>query len=252
MKKRVYFTLLVALILMIGVCGCTMNHNEKPSNSTVTLTERQVAILEQYGLPVNYEELTTTQQEAIVTIEEMLCYVEEKYNQKFAYAGYTPNGLIESEHMRAYPVSGNEETDTFTISKSENGFVDDYINIAVNPRLCDYVLSSAQRLVPDTQIKIYAEVTETSLTDPSANETAFDGTTEAILWIFLDGATFDEAKLEEFVSAFNAWMTDHKLYGAVQIVLLKENTIAYLTKYNYTNYLSETHYICRENIYINK
>ena len=114
------------------------------------------------------------------------------------------------------------------------------------------MLSSAQRLVPDTQIKIYAEVTATSLTDISANEAAFDGTTEASLWIFLDGATFDEAKLEEFVPAFNAWMTDHELYGAVQIVLLKENTIAYLTKYNYTNYLSETHYICRENIYINK
>lgn len=229
-----------------------MKHNEKSANSTITLTQRQIAILKRYGLPANYEELTNTQQKAIITIEEMLCYAEEKYNQKFAYAGYTSAGLINNEHMRAYPISGNEKTDTFTISKTENGFVDDYINIAITPMYCEYVLSSVKTLAPDTKIKTYAEVTATSIAELNANKMIFDGTTEASLWIFLDETTFDEAKLEDFASAFNAWMNDHKLYGAVQIVLLKENTISYLTKYNFTNYLSETYYICRKNIYINK
>lgn len=47
------------------------------------LTERQVQILEAVGLPADYDELTPTQQHTVTRIEEMLCYMEQKYGGEF-------------------------------------------------------------------------------------------------------------------------------------------------------------------------
>ena len=45
----------------------------------------------------------------------MLCYVEEKYNTSFSYAGYIAASTLEKEHMRAFPTSGDIEVDSLMI-----------------------------------------------------------------------------------------------------------------------------------------
>ena len=88
MKKHFGFGLIVSLlILMMGVCGCTMNNSDLPNNteSEVSLSQRQKDILAEQGLSTEYTELSASQQKAIVAIEEMLVYVEKKYNTSFSY-----------------------------------------------------------------------------------------------------------------------------------------------------------------------
>ena len=92
MKRNVGFGLIVSLIiLMMGVCGSTMNNSDLPSNteSKVFLTQRQKDILTEQGLSTEYTELSASQQKAIVAIEEMLSYAEKKYKTSFSYAGYS-------------------------------------------------------------------------------------------------------------------------------------------------------------------
>ena len=48
------------------------------------------------------------------------------------------------------------------------------------------------------------------------------------------------------------YLAEHELYGMVQLILLNEGEIPYLTKYNYTDYLSDERYIVREIWYVEK
>ena len=253
MKRNVGFGIIVCLLIFtIGMCGCTMNNSDLPSNteSEVSLNQRQKDILTEQGLSTEYTELSASQQKAIVAIEEMLVYVETKYNTSFSYAGYSDQGSLEKEQMRAFPTSGDKETDSFTITKT--GYEDDYINVAANAIYVAYVYDSIKAILPDTEIKVFAEITKTSLDEVPTDETDLQGKVESSLWIFIDGATFSGQNLTEFKSNFNDYLTEHQLYGMTQIILLKDGKIAYPTKYNYTDYLSEEHCAVRETLYVNK
>ena len=255
MKRRVGFGIIVSLlILMIVVCGCTMNNSDLPNNteSEVALNQRQKDILTEQGLSTEYTELSASQQKAIVTIEEMLVYVEKKYNTSFSYASYCAQSSLEKEHMRAFPTSGDKETDSFTITKTDAGYEDDYINVAANAIYVAYVCDGIKTILPNTEIKVFAEITKTSLVEVPTVDTDLQGKVESSLWIFIDGATFSGQDLTEFKTNFNDYLTEHQLYGIAQLVLLKDGKIAYPTKYNYTDYLSEEHYAVRETLYVNK
>ncbi len=255
MKKNIGYGIIIALlVLMVGLCGCRNNNFEASSNSEpeVTLSQRQIDILTEQGLPTEYAELSVLQQDAIIEIENMLCYAEEKYNTSFSYVGYSPQTSLEQEHMRAYPTSGNKETDSFTITKTDTGYEDDYINVAANAMFVSYVYDGVKTLLPDTEIKVFAEITNTSLTETEVPtvDTDFSGKVESSLWVFIDGATFSEQDLNIFKTDFNEYLTDHQLYGMARLILLNDNEIAYLTKYNYTDFLSDKHCVEQETLYV--
>lgn len=255
MKRTVGLGIIVSsIILMMGVCGCTMNNSELPNSaeSAVSLNQRQKDILAEQGLSTEYTELSIAQQEAIVEIENMLCYVEEKYNMAFSYAGYSAQGPLEQEHMRAFPTSGDKETDSFTITKTDAGYEDDYINVAANAMYVAYVCDGIKTILPNTEVKVFAEITKTSLVEVPTVDTDLQGKVESSLWIFIDGASFNGQDLTEFKANLNDYLTEHQLYGMAQLILLKDGKIAYPTKYNYTEYLSEEHYAAREILYVNK
>lgn len=255
MKRTVGLGIIVSsIILMMGVCGCTMNNSELPNSaeSAVSLNQRQKDILAEQGLSTEYTELSIAQQEAIVEIENMLCYVEEKYNMAFSYAGYSAQGPLEQEHMRAFPTSGDKETDSFTITKTDAGYEDDYINVAANAMYVAYVCDGIKTILPNTEVKVFAEITKTSLVEVPTVDTDLQGKVESSLWIFIDGASFSGQDLTEFKANLNDYLTEHQLYGMAQLILLKDGKIAYPTKYNYTEYLSEEHYAAREILYVNK
>ena len=255
MKKNIVFGIIASfIILMIGVSGCTMNNSDLPNNieSKVSLNQRQKEILTEQGLSTEYTELSTSQQKAIVAIESMLCYAEEKYNTSFSYAGYSAQSSLEKEHMCAFPTSGDKETESFTITKTDAGYEDDYINVASNEVFVSYVSEGIKSILPNTEIKVFAEITKTSLTEVPTEDTQLNGNVESSLWVFIDGATFGEEDLSNFKTNFSEYLIEHQLYGMVQIVLLKDDKIAYPTKYNYTDYLSETYYSVRETLYVNK
>lgn len=255
MKNKFRIGMIVGFIfLMIGVCGCLMNHPNLSKNTKpeVSLSERQKRILAENGLPIEYDELRISQRSAIMAIEEMLCYVEEKYDTSFSYAGYIAASPLEKEHMLAFPTSGSKMSDTFTITKNGDTYEDDYINVAINAEFTSYIYENVQSFAPDTEFKVFSKITKTSFLEVPASPPDFDGKVESSLLIFIDGSTFKEEDLGSFKAQFTGFMREHKLYGMAQMILLKEGQIAYPTKYNYADYLSEEHYVSRETLYIKK
>ena len=255
MKKKLGFgTIVILIIFIMRVCGCTMNNSDLSNNteSEVSLSQRQKDILAEQGLSTEYNELSVSQQRAIVSIEEMLLYAEEKYDTSFSYAGYTAASALEKEHMRAFPTSGDMEADSFTITKTDDGYEDDYINIAANTKFTIYIYEGVKSLAFNTEVKVFTEITETSLLEVPTDDADFDGKVESSMWIFVDGSTFAEQDLSSFKTQFTKFMKEHKLYGMAQIILLKEGNITYPTRYNYTDYFSEDYCVSRETLHINK
>lgn len=255
MKKRSGTWLITALIiLVIGVCGCTMNHTDLQNNKEpeVTLSERQKNILSEQGLPTEYAQLSPHQQRAIVAMEEMLLYAEEKYDMPFSYAGYTAAGSMEKEHMQAYPTSGHMETDTFTITKTKDGYEDDFLSVAATPYFTSYLTEQFKAFLPETDIKVYGKITKTSLQEMPAEDTVFDGKVSSSLCIFVDGATCSEESFETFKTQYVDFMREHQLYGMAEVVLLKEGNLVYLSRYNYMDYLSQTYYESRDTVSIQR
>ena len=242
MKKRPVVWLIIGLtILVIGVCGCMKKQTDDQSNneSKVTLSERQKNILAEQGLPTEYDALPAHQQRAIVAIEEMLSYAEDKYDMAFSYAGYAEAGPMEEEHMRAYPSSGHMAVDSFTITKTENGYEDDYIRVAAVPCFTEYLTGQLKAFLPEVEIQVYGKITKTTLAEIPTAETDFDGKVSSSLCVFVDGATCTPEEFETFKAQYADFMQEHQLYGMAEVVLLKEGKLVYLSRYNYTDYLSE-------------
>ena len=59
------------------------------------LTQRQRELLEEMGLPADYDKLTDTQKNAVTSIEAMLSYLESKYQEEFCYLSYAEAGTLE-------------------------------------------------------------------------------------------------------------------------------------------------------------
>lgn len=255
MKKRYGFGLIAALlILIIGICGCAANHADPTDEKEpeVTLSERQKDILAEQGLPTEYDALRPHQQRAIVAIEEMLLYAEDKYDLPFSYAGYTEAGPMEKEHMRAYPTSGHMAVDSFTITKTEARYEDDFVAVASSPYFASYVRENLKSFLPNSEVKVYAEITDTSLTEVPTAETVFDDKVASSLCIFVDGATCTVEDFESFKLQYADFMRQHRLYGMTQVILLKEGNLIYLSEFNYTDYLSADYFDSRDTISIQR
>ncbi len=241
MKK--WICLLCALLVFL--CGCGKEPKRKPS---VELTRRQLQILEQEGLPGDYQQLLPSQKEAIVAIEEMLRYAEEKYGEEFVYAGYIPSGLMEPEQLMAYPASGSEALHRFTVTTTPEGYADDYIAVRCREPFEGYLSQNFQKFCPSVQGIVYGNITELSLTEVPCEGDAFDGNTAASLMIFLNGDTCTDEEYLEFESSCEQFLRQHRLYGMAQIIRIKGESFQKLTRFNYTDYLSQEHYDRREEL----
>lgn len=255
MKRKISYGILIGIIsLMIGACGCKMQNSEVQSKAEmdVTLNQRQKDILREQGLSTEYTNLSISQQKAIVSIEKMLCYADKKYRKSFSYAGYVAQNPLETEHMYAFPTEGDKEMECFTITKTEDGYEDNYLNVAANTMFISYVSEGIKDILPGTKMKIFTEITKTTLTEVPTKDTDFSGKIESCLWIFMDGEMMEQQELVFFKEELHEYLAEHELYGMVQLILLHEGEIPYLTKYNYTDYLSDERYIVREIWYVEK
>lgn len=68
--------------------GQSGNQIPEEKGDETMLTDRQIQILTEKGLPASYEDLTPLQRHSIIAVEEMLRYLEEKYGKEFRYVDY--------------------------------------------------------------------------------------------------------------------------------------------------------------------
>ena len=225
------------------------------TDATISLAERQVAILSSVSLPTEYDALTWTQKKAIIAIEEMLQAVERKYGREFVYAGYSAKSILEPERLWAFPVDGNQETETFVVTRKKvDGKVvyeDTYLLIAAKELFSRYIETELKAMTGLEEIKVYSRLTKLTTESVPESYEAFDGHTSAELWVFFDGASCSVDQQRRIIRDFECWKQEHRVYGMVQYILLHENVLPSLTQYNYTNYLAKQDYKAREFSYAN-
>ncbi len=247
--------LILIILLIIGVCGCTMDLNNSTNTSdiagkeasNVTLTERQQAILLDQGLPTVYDKLTERQKLSITDIEEMLQAVETKYGTDFVYVNYTAEKELESGILTAYPAAGNQKRDMFTVERSTDGsFVDTYMCIAARDVFEEYLMEYVGELIGTENARVYSEIIDTSLTELPVKSVSLSGNTCADSWIFVDGSKISGDDFVQFTNKVVEWLEEKNIPGSVYVLLLEEDTLVLLTKYNYTDYLTGNHILSRQ------
>jgi hypothetical protein len=232
--------LCLATVLMIGVCGCEMgdNNNPKGGNSENAggndmLNERQMKILSEQGLSTDYKTLDEHQQEAIVAIEELLSYLETKYEIGFTYLGYNAKGPLEDEKLTAYPSDGDELIDIVTATRKHATIVDDYINVVILPVFNDVVSTYVRQFFAEKDFKVFSEISSSKIDELPVNAEDLKGNIGAGNWIFIDSSSVSETEFNKFVDQFPDWIKENKFYGTSQLIYFEKDATKYLTIYNY-------------------
>lgn len=244
------------IIIGIGACGCNMKKNDSGGRkrsemgnkvAELVLNDRQKEILEEVGLPTDVEELTYMQKRDIIAIDEMLTAMEEKYNRSFSYAGYVAPGLLEYEHLIAYPSDGARSFDSFEVRKveGENGteYEDDYMLVAIRDDFSEYLTDITSQVFHTESVKAFAEVTRTTLTEVPSDERMYNGAVGSSNYIYIDSASINSEELQTYVDELEKVLYENELYGISQIICLKENEIENLNEYNYSFYDISDSYI---------
>ena len=251
----------IVIIIGTGVCGCSMKRNDSNGKklsemgnkvAELVLNERQKEILEEVGLSTDVEELTYMQKRAIITIDEMLTAVEEKYDRSFSYAGYVAPGPLEYEHLIAYPSDGARSFDSFEVRKveGENGteYEDDYMNVAIRDDFSEYMTKIASEALQMEAVKVFSTVTETTLTEVPSDKKMYNGAVGSNNYICIDSSFINTEELQIYVDELKKAFFENKLYGISQIIFFKANEIEKLNQYNYSYYDISDSYIEWEEI----
>jgi len=198
-KKNLCVIILIILIIGIGACGCGMKQNNmEPSeivtNDSIEINERQKDILEKQGLSSDINELTVSQINSIVAIEKMLKYLENKYNQEFQYVGYTATGNLEKETLRACVSNGDPQIDSFDVTKTDNVYVDEYMNVVIRDDYTQYVEELMYSSLGNERLKVFSEVYTTELAEIPSDENEYNGNVSSwkVLFIYLSQKGEDE------------------------------------------------------------
>ncbi len=252
--KIVKKIMIIGTVLIIGimVCSCGMKKNNSGESKNITLkskpeivlNERQKEILEEVGLPTDAEKLDSSQQEAIIAIDEMLTAVEKKYNRSFSYSGYVEQGPLESEYLMAYPSDGNPRTDSFEVRKTDNGYEDDYMNVAIRDDYAKYVEEIITSNLHNEHIRVFTEIYTTELTSVPENKQDYKGKVSSWKAVFLYLTDNDE--IPKYVQSIQEILKNENLKYDCEVIFLKEDVIDKLTEYNYEDYLSSDYYVQKE------
>ena len=86
------FAVFLASVCLWSAAGCTgagTGMDREDEKVSTELTQRQRELLEEMGLPADYDKLTDTQKNAVTSIEAMLSYLESKYMLNVVLFGKT-------------------------------------------------------------------------------------------------------------------------------------------------------------------
>lgn len=204
----------------------------------VELTQRQKDLLEYLGLPTEYDELTDSQKNAVTSIEDMLTYLEDKYEKSFSYLSYAAAGVLEEEHLEAYPSQG-DLTDKVTVYRTyEDGayqYEDDYQTVLLRPQYEKKVEDFAAQYFPGDSLKIYSEI-------KAADEDAENllQNVSSVTYIFLNQSVCEEG-YDAFAGASLQWLEENCRGTAAGIYLWLTYPSAWeeISRYNYEEKIRE-------------
>lgn len=235
----------------MGVCSCNMNKNSEPAKKPteeIQLTDRQKEILESVGLSTNVEDLRFYQKDAIMAIEEMLSYLENKYNKSFEYAGYVPKGNLDREALTARASDGL--TDYFEVRRTEDGFEDDYMLVFIKDDFSAYVQELVSQIEGIESVKVIAEIGSTELDRIPDNKTEYNGNVRSWNVIFIYVNDTDSQLVTDYVSLIEKSLRENNLYSTDRIVFMKEDIVAEIMEIDFSDYFDKDYCFADEMIYV--
>ena len=214
------------IITILGGCSTFM---EK-----VELNQRQIAILEKEGKPTEWSKLQSYEKQSIQTIEEMLEYLENKYNKEFCYAYFKMADFItgESDSLLAYAKGDNPETDLFKVYKKDGQFVDNYGKILAADGFQADVENTVKELLSGYEYRLFTYI---GTVDDNNKVLA------ATIDLFISYENENEELANELKDAISMADGDNSL----TIFYVKGEMLDGLTKYNWEDRLEDDLKIAR-------
>lgn len=233
--------LILCVCVTIVLCGCS-----EVGTGKMTLNDRQKEILIEEGLPTDINELTDSQKESISRIEEMLTYVEEKYDKTFCYYGYS-NGDEAEESLTVYEeIMGNGKR--FMITVDENGlFEDDYAWIYVQSIISEDITSYCKQKLGTEYVKCFVSSGSTIL-DKINNISKADLKNNCTAWVmvFVYGDTFEA---NEVAKQCGRYFVKNGISGGAYIITIgNKDDFNYISEYSYEMILKDNNYLSRVNV----
>ena len=246
-KAKKILLMLISAVMIMGGNGCGMNSNYIAKEQELD-DEWLKEFLAEQELPTEYSKLSDGQKSSVKRIYEMIMYLEDKYGVTFEYTGYVRPQILENEHLTAIPEGGNEKTDTVTVTCEDDGtFTDDYPNVAVRPYYEQMITDYVEDYFDSDLFRVYATITSStmqSIIDNSENPKVSNIGTSTVVFVEYGICTEDE--ITNFANVFSKWHEENKLYGVVQLILLKEETkLISLNRGNYSDLLGKQEYTTR-------
>ena len=233
-KTRRVLILCLISILIVGVSGCSIYQWIKNDDSI--LNERQKKILSEAELPTDYDELQPHQQSAIVAIDELLDYVEDKYGIGFEYLGYVPDGILESEHLLAYPSGGSKTLDIVKVEWVKGEITDDYVSVVMRSMIEKVTSDFVSQYFDKEDFKVFTETPYSDLDSLPIGYSDLSGNFDGASYIFINGGNVTEKEYDKFIKNLAGWVKKNRYYGWNNIMLIKKGTIDDLTENTYNDF----------------
>ena len=243
--------LLVCALIAAGSVGWSGRAKAPGGEENLVLTERQKQILRDRNLPEEYEKLTAVQKETIREIEELLCWLEQKYNRSFEFAAYRPASFQEPDTavLLFREAGADTEYRTAVLRRTWEGgkriLTDDFPAAAAEP-LYEHLLQKHVREFMNASCKVYGCVTDTSLVFPPEKEEDLTGSIAADACIWLPGREVTPERADELASHLRQWLGERKISGRCQVMLLTEEAWERLTRKNFAGYFGSKACIYRK------
>ena len=195
------------------------------------LNDRQKLILEQEGLPTDFNSLTESQQYAIKRIDELLTYLENKYNETFHYVGYASKSALEDEWLKAYPDELNEYYYVTLYVTEEGSISDNYLDM-VSKCLLEMYVSDYLNETFMTSFKVYSLECKYNGINAPNDITDFENKTSLTVNVFVKGKNKSE-DLYTYAKKIAEWYGNHKISGYVNLIMVSEDYFDNITVNNF-------------------
>lgn len=240
MRRIVGILLMMVIILSMTACmnnkqvypnwGHSNEAAESKGEEKMVLTERQQNILKAENLPTTYEELDESQRLAIVAIEEMFCYLDEKYDVSFEFLGYRPAGPLDKETLVVYPSSG-VSADSVSVIR-ENGVCTDDYETLYNRDGYELLIKSYFK-EKFAHVEVFSDIAEVLQPCNSENLRSCISATSAVY--LAEDQINDVAQIAK---EFGDWYASESegISCSFAIYVVPEETYWSITRFNRTNY----------------
>ncbi len=250
-KKNVLVVFVIDILFAsIFTTGCMSDYMEQldeyyneyygeteTETETIVLNERQKKILRKKGLPTDYYELNPYYMLEITRCEEMLEYLDKKYNSTFVYVDYSTGNL--GETLDAYD-ENDPNKGLITVETVEGDeFKDDYDSVKLGYEIEDEITSYFDEHLGKDRTKVYCSC---AIFDEKAEEEFEKCSSDNCIFINGEGKDYDE--IEQSVKEFCDWIMakNRKYESGFNFFIQNEEQFSMTTRENYGDMTGEQGY----------